>query len=131
MCCFSWSSVNSTSNNLISIIVGINMSYSCEFLHGWALSAVRGLMPVFLVIHNHFWLQYRHQLKYFSKQCYVFTHRKMSGKCCIFLKSFHFFSQNGRIICPFWEKKNVKVLGRIQNVPETFSRFSQCMGGYC
>jgi len=30
---------------------------------------------------------------------------KISGKCCIFPEIFSFFSQNERIIRPFWEKK--------------------------
>jgi len=40
----------------------------------------------------------------------------------IFPEIFHFFSQNGQIIRPFWEK-NGKMSGKIQKYPETFSRF--------
>jgi len=44
------------------------------------------------------------------------------GKFCMFPEIFQFFSQNGRIIRPFWEK-NGKILGNIHNFPEIFSRF--------
>jgi len=53
----------------------------------------------------------------FNVYCKLYSGKnygKISGKFCMFPEVFPFFSQNGRIIRPFWER-NGNILGSIQH----------------
>jgi len=50
----------------------------------------------------------------------------ISGKNCILPKIFHFFSQNGQIICPFWEKNGILFWEIQKHLPKVSLDFFQC-----
>jgi len=68
---------------------------------------------------------HEHERTLIWEQNGIATLGKIMGKLCMFPKIVPFFSQNGRIIRPFWEKKKWENFGKHT---KSSRKFSQCIG---